>query len=338
MNRRSVTKAIALSLPLSVGCASQKDVVQTKGVDIIKPRRLKPGDTIGLISPGSSLSDAALEKCVANLEKAGFRVKPGRHWKEQHGYLAGIDKVRLEDIHAMFEDDSVDGVWCARGGYGCSRLLPYLDYNLIKRNPKVLIGYSDITALINSIYKETGLIGFHGPVASSEFNEFSTDGIRNLLQTPLDEYQLSNAENHQIEILKEGRANGRLVGGNLTLLASMCGTLYQVEMKDKLVFIEDVGEKPYRIDRMLTQLLQSSRLSEAAGIILGRFNDCEPDEGDRSLSLRECLIDRLGGLNIPIALGFSFGHISEQFTIPVGVMATFDTQAKTLLLNEAAVL
>jgi len=339
MKRRNVTKAIAITLPLIMGCASSKRVsVQSAKREIVKPKRLMPGDTIGLISPGSSLSDEALEKCVSNLEESGFKVKTGKYWKNQYGYLAGTDKERLHDLHAMFADDTVDGIWCARGGYGCSRLLPYIDYNLIKQNPKVLIGYSDITALLNAIHQRTGLVTFHGPVASSDFNDYSRDGWKNVLMNPQPSLEIKQSETAEIVEINTGKASGALVGGNLTLFAAMCGTPYQVDMKGKLVFIEDVGEKPYKIDRMLTQLLQASGIGDASGIILGTFNDCEPDEGDRSLSLMECIEDRLGSLNIPVVSGYSFGHISEQFTLPIGVEATIDASSGVLKYQEASVL
>ncbi|MCL4123404.1 UNVERIFIED_CONTAM: hypothetical protein GTU68_006732 [Idotea baltica] len=338
MKRRNVTKAIAISLPLAVGCASySKGVVQSASNQKVKPKRLKEGDTIGLIAPGSSLSEAALEKCISNLEGVGFKVKTGKHWKNQYGYLAGTDKERLYDIHSMFADDTVDGIWCARGGYGCTRLLPYLDYNLIKRNPKILIGYSDITALLNAIYQQTGLVTFHGPVGSSEFNDYSLDGWKEVLMNPESSLDIEHSSTAEIVEIFSGKAQGTLVGGNLTLLAAMCGTPYQVDMKDKLVFIEDVGEKPYKIDRMLTQLLQASSLDQASGIILGTFNDCEPDEDDRSLSLIQCFEDRLGSMNIPISSGFSFGHISEQFTLPIGVEALFDASKGKLRFVESGV-
>ena len=209
---------------------------------------------------------------------------------------------------------------------------------MIKRNPKVFIGYSDITALLNAIYQRTGLIGFHGPVASSDFNGYTVDGWNNVLLYPETQFSVPNTDSAEIQTINSGEAEGVLVGGNLTLLAAMCGTPYQVDMKDKIVFIEDVGEKPYKIDRMLTQLRQASGLEDARAVILGTFNDCEPDEGDQSLSLLECLQDRLGSLNIPVCLGYSFGHISEQFTLPIGIESTMNATTGTLNFNEKAVL
>lgn len=312
-----------------------------------KAKRLKKGDTIGLISPGSFVSDEGLEKAITNLESLGFKVKLSKHIRAQRGYTAGTDAQRLEDLHEMFADDTIQGIWCVRGGYGCGRLLAQIDYKLIKKNPKVLIGYSDITALLQAIYSRTGLVCFHGPVGASTFTDYTIEHLRNTLMTEdkgtytiaLAKSQQKNENTaYQTRVIRPGRATGRLIGGNLSILASLEGTEFGLNVKDRLLFIEDIGEKPYRIDRMLTQLRQSCDLSQAAGIILGVFEDCEAGEDDLSLSLQETLEDRLADLDIPILYGFSFGHISDQCTLPIGVKATLDTTEQTLTLEEGTVL
>lgn len=311
----------------------------------IKPNALSPGDTIGLITPSSSITDEKLEKAISNMKLLGLKVKLGKHIKSINGYLAGTDEQRLEDLHNMFADDEVDGIWCIRGGYGVGRILPKINYKLIKKNPKVLIGYSDITALLLAVHQETGLIGFHGPLASSDFTDYSVKHLKGVLMNPQMSYTIGHAmdsddskdKTYHSKVIRIGKAKGELTGGNLTLLAAAIGTNFQPTFKNKLVFIEDIGEKPYRLDRMFTQLLQGTDLHKAAGIILGVFEDCEAKESDRSLSLMEMFDDRLGHLNMPIIYGLSFGHIKNHMTLPVGIEAEMDTAKRTVRLIEKGV-
>ena len=311
----------------------------------IKPNALSPGDTIGLITPSSSITDEKLEKAISNMKLLGLKVKLGKHIKSINGYLAGTDEQRLEDLHNMFADNEVDGIWCIRGGYGVGRILPKINYKLIKKNPKVLIGYSDITALLLAIYQKTGLIGFHGPLASSDFTDYSVKHLKGVLMNPQMSYTIDYAEDnnafteltYRTKVIRAGQAKGELTGGNLTLLAAAIGTDFQPKFKNKLVFIEDIGERPYRLDRMFTQILQSSDLHKAAGIILGVFADCEAKEGSRSLSLMEMFEDRLGHLDIPVIYGLSLGHIKNHMTLPVGVEAEMNTNNRTVKLLETGV-
>ena len=262
-------------------------------------------------------------KAVKNIEELGFKVKEGQFLRARYGYLAGKDEERLSDIHAMYKDSSVNGIWCVRGGYGVTRLLDQLDYQLIKQNTKALIGYSDITALHIAIYQKTGTIGFHGPVASSNQNNYNKTSFKALLMDPKDSFIIENYDDQKgnydsLEILREGVAEGIIIGGNLSLLSAMVGTKYAPNYRNKIVLIEDVGEEPYRIDRMLTQLIGSSNLAKASGIILGQFKGCNPDNPATSLSLLDCLKDRLLPLKVPIIYGMHFGHIEHNFTFPIG--------------------
>lgn len=312
----------------------------------LKGHRLKRGDTIGLITPGSYLSDSGLDKAVQNIESLGLKVKLGQYIRSERGFTAGTDAERLSDIHQMFADKAVDAIWCARGGYGCTRLLEQLDYKLIKNNPKLLLGYSDITALLNAIYHKTGLIGVHAPVGASDFTPYTVAQLKAIVFEDSKNYSipLSNAylqndnKDYQPTTIHPGIATGRLVGGNLSLIASMVGTGKNILGKNRLIFLEDIGEKPYRIDRMLTQLRQSGYFKGANGILLGTFADCEADEGDRSLTLLETLQDRLSDLNIPTIYGFSFGHITDQCSIPIGIQAQIDTKQNCLTLLESTTL
>ena len=348
VSRRNFGKLAALSIGVGmVSCVTRApglgEEVTHYNPKRIKPRALKPGDTIGLIAPGSPVSEEVYLKARKQLEALGFQVRDSKNLRASHGYLAGTDAQRLEDIHEAFANPEIQGIWCIRGGYGTTRLLPMLDYDLIRKNPKILIGYSDITALIQGIFLKTGLIGFHGPVAATTFTDYTLKNFRQMVMGapgPINIESLpgeGEIPGQETVVWVDGKGEGPLAGGNLSLLAALAGTPYALDCRDKLLFIEDVGEKPYRIDRMLTQLLQSTRLDQAAGIILGKFNDCEPEEGDLSLSLEETLKDRLIPLNIPLISGFTFGHIDNMCTFPVGVKAVLDTARKSISLKESPV-
>lgn len=344
MQRRDFIKSISTAAALtaapkiySVGESKQK----------IKPPRLKQGDTLGLVAPGSYISTDELKDSVENLEKLGYKIIYDERILSKTGYLAGDDKARAEELNSMFANSKVDGIICARGGYGCARILPMLDYNLIKNNPKILIGYSDITALLNGIYAETGLITFHGPVGISSFNEFSVTYFNEVLVHPEKDLILISAKNEdekektEVQTIVSGKAQGELVGGNLSVLNSLIGTKYDFNGEGKIIFLEEIGEEPYRIDRMLTQLIQSGKFEKASGIAMGVFKNCEPKEKDpsfsTSFSLMEVLFDRLSNLNIPVNYGLSFGHIKNKFTLPVGIKAELDTINQTITLLENSV-
>jgi len=345
MNRRKFSKILPGALLGTTYLSGQSTYRRRKKT--IKPNRLKKGDTIGLITPGSYIGDEGLEKAVNNLEGFGFQVKLAKNIRAERGFIAGTDTERIADLHSMFGDKQVAGIWCARGGYGCGRLLPNINYKLLKKNPKVLIGFSDITALLQGIYKETGLVGFHGPVGSSDFTDYTKEYLTKVLIEPQDNLTITLSKENkelaetdkvfQTATIRGGIATGKLIGGNLSLLAPLAGTKYQPNIKGKLLFIEEIGEAPYRLDRMLTQLRQSYRLKEAAGIILGVFRGCEMKAGSRSLSLMDTLKDRLGDLNIPVFYGVSIGHISNNMTLPIGVKARFNADTGEIILLEKGV-
>lgn len=347
MKRRAFTKifgatATASAFPFNFAFAKNSELMKQN----IKPNRLKKGDLIQLVTPASPCSEEKIQKAISNLEGQGFRVKYSDAIRLRNGHLAGTDAERLADFHSAFRNKEVKAVWCVRGGYGCTRILPQLDYKLIRQNPKILIGYSDVTALLNAIYQRTGLVGFHGPVGATPFTEYNIQHLNaTLLQAKSPQIITLSQKNlekedpsYQPAIIMGGKAIGSLVGGNLCLLASMAGTPFQVDFKGKLVFMEDVGEKPYRIDRMLTQLLQSSNLHLAKGIILGVFEDCLPKNEEFSMTLLETLKDRLANLNIPVLYGFSFGHIQNMCTFPIGIQAQLNVEKMEVTLLESGVL
>lgn len=318
-----------------------------KKITPIKPKRLKQGDLIGLIAPASFIDENELKESIENFEKLGFKVKYNDKILEKYGYLAGSDEHRANEINNFFEDKEVKGIFCVRGGYGTPRIAKMLNYDIIKRNPKIICGYSDITSLLYSIYSQTGLVCFHGPVATSTFNEFSVNYFVKTLMEPQDKLELVSAENEDLSItdyqryvINEGTAEGILAGGNLSLVVNHIGTDYDIDLKGKILFLEEIDEKPYRIDRMLTQLINAKKFNGIAGIALGVFRKCDIDKTDNnnSFTLKEVLIDRLKSLNVPIVYGLSIGHIINKFTLPFGIKAKLNTNNFTLTLTEPAVL
>ena len=347
MNRRDALQGIA-TLPFiaqsMLGQARSRN--SSRRTKLIKPKRLKRGDTIGVIAPSSGISDEAFEQGLQNLADLGFKTKVGNFARERNGFLAGSDQQRLRDLHWAFQDSEVNGVWCMRGGYGASRLLPKINYGLIKRNPKALIGYSDITALHLAIYQKTGLVTFHGPVGASNFTDYTKTHALNTLTKRQKRYEIKlpeppadqDTELYKAIVINGGKARGRLIGGNLSLIAALNGTPFGMkDVKGKILFLEDVSEAPYRVDRMLTQMRQTVDMRSLAGIALGVFTRTENDLDSPSQSMLEVFRDRLGGLGIPVIYGLSFGHIRDQFTLPLGINAELDTAKSTLTFLESAV-
>lgn len=315
---------------------------------LIKPPGLKAGDKLAIVAPGSYISEDDLQQSVKNLTQLGFETTYSKKVLLQTGYFAGSDKDRADDLMEKFEDKSVKGIVCARGGYGCTRILPILNNDIIRSNPKVLIGYSDVTALLYGIYQKAGLITFHGPVGTSTFNDYSVNNFKRVLMDSKKNAIFKNAEDetdenkYGVTTIVKGKGTGRLVGGNLSIMVSLIGTEFDVDYSGKIIFIEEIGEEPYRIDRMLTQLIQSGKFNNAAGIMMGIFSKCESKvkdpSFDKTFNLMEVLKERLGNLKIPVVYGMSFGHIVNKFTIPFGVLAQLDADIQTFTLLEKAVI
>lgn len=349
MKRRNFIKTISAA---SIATAAVKANTFTnssfyRNKEVIKPPRLKKGDKLAITTPGSYISNKEKEKSIENLESLGFEVVYSDKLMLMNGFFSGNDKERAEDINEMFERKDIKAIVCARGGYGCARILPHIDYNIIKENPKVFIGYSDVTALLYGIYKETGLITFHGPVGISTYNDFSNKYLEQVLIKPSEELELDSSfsENNDniygLTTISSGIASGELIGGNLSIVTSLIGTDYDIDTKGKIIFLEEYIEEPYRVDRMLTQMIQAGKFNEAAGIALGVFKYCESKEENpsftNSYNLMEVLIDRISGLGIPVVYGLSFGHVKDKFTIPFGIKAELDANNFKLKLLEAAV-
>ena len=344
MDRKKFLKNLTLSF-LAISSFSYADYLNTyrRADKIIKPAKLKKGDRLGLIAPGEFITEEELITSIDNLEALGFKISYTKNILSRNGYLAGTDEQRASDLNEMFSRNDIDGIVAARGGYGCTRILPLIDYNLIEKNPKVLLGYSDITALHMAIYSKTGLVSFHGPVGISTFNEYTVSNLKNILLYSLENLTLYNAEddehnNSNSFTIISGKSSGRLIGGNLSLMVSLIGTPYDFDPSGKLIFIEEIGEQPYRIDRMLTQMIEAGKFEKASGIILGEFVDCEPDKNDlNSFSLKEVLYNCLFNLNVPVIYGMSFGHIKNKLTLPIGINAELNSISQTITLLESAV-
>ena len=292
---------------------------------VIIPEKLKKGDTIGLISPSSPLNNPEqLNKAVNYFEKNGFRVKIGESVNKEKGYLAGSEDERVNDLHQMFEDKDVKAIIAARGGYGAIRMIDKLNFNLIRKNPKIFVGFSDITVLQLAIYQKSKLITFAGPMVSTYFGEDELDDyveeqFWDLLTRDKKVGKIKNPNDEKFFVLNKGRGEGKLLGGNLTSLLSLIGTEYMPSFRNSILFLEEINEPPYKIDRMLCQLRLHKILSHTNGIILGRFIDCyERDSGKKSLSLNDLVIDYLKVLNKAIMYNFKHGHIKQMITLPVG--------------------
>jgi muramoyltetrapeptide carboxypeptidase len=303
---------------------------------------------VGLITPSAYVSDPdRLALAEATLKYFGLRARMGKNVGKREGYLAGSVDERLEDLHEMFRDPEVKAVFAIRGGYGAMQLLDRIDYDLIRRNPKIFLGYSDITALHLAIGKRTGLVTFHGPIVLSGFSGYTQTWLRKALfsaeplgvvTSPPEPNQLRPA--HTLRTVRPGRGRGPLVGGNLTLISATMGTPFEIETRGQVLFIEDVGEEPYRMDRMLTQLRLAGKFEGVAGVIIGECHECTPREFQPSFestfSLGE-IVDRIfGRLDVPVLSGLTFGHTDDQVTLPEGVMATLDADKQELVIEEAA--
>lgn len=348
MNRRNFSFSLlgGLILGFSKNLVAQNFNFST---EFIKPNMIKPGDTIGLITPGTSVTDPdEIAKAIEIVDFLGLKYKLGENVKSGSGYKSRSIEERIEDIHSMFADPDIKGVFCIRGGYGSIQILDYIDYNLIRNNPKVFLGYSDITALHLAINKFSGLITFHGPVMTSAFTEFTMNSLRQTIMNNQVIGKISNPPNiinfrkvHPLRTIKNGIAEGRLIGGNLSLISSLMGTKYEINTKDSILFLEDVGEEPFRIDRMLSQLKIAGKFREANGIIFGECSGCNFDKLNSSrvwdYTLGEILDQIFSDINIPVLFGLTIGHTSNQITLPIGLNAILDADVGSITVNESAV-
>lgn len=332
----------------ALGPGDDSPALSPPRLEPLHPRRLRAGDTLALVSPANATYEREpYEIAVETLRALGFQVKPGRHVLSRRGQFGGGDAERAADINDAFADDTVDGILALTGGSGCNRIVDKLNYGLIRRKPKFFGGFSDLTSLLNAIHRQTGLVTFHCPVAGSEWNEFSLqqfravamDGEAALLRNPPGERgQHVIAREDRISTLRPGRAQGPLVGGNLAVLSSLAGSPYFPDCRGAILFLEEVNEYIYRVDRMLSTLRLCGALDRLAGVVLGKFTNCGPGDGSYgTLTLDEVFDDYFLPLDIPVYRGALIGHIRRKLTVPVGQPAEMDAQAGTLRLLSPAV-
>ena len=301
-----------------------------------------------MIAPGYAVAPEVLEEAKSALKYMGFKPVHTQRILGNHGYFSNTDEGRAADLNAMFTDPSIAGILCARGGYGCTRILHRIDYDTIRANPKVLIGFSDVTALLQAIHLQTGLVCFHGPVGSTLNDPYSMDRLRKVVMEPKRRFEIKNKKTldpkykndpvYERYVITDGTAKGRLIGGSLTLINALIGTPYEMDFTNSIVCIEDVEEAPYRIDRMLTQLIHGTTFTKAAGIVFGIFAGCDDSKNPNSFSLREVIKDRIAPLGIPAVYGMSFGHVESNFTFPIGIRAELNARDMSLRLLEKSVL
>ncbi|HXC04976.1 MAG TPA: LD-carboxypeptidase [Bacteroidia bacterium] len=312
---------------------------QRRPLPALKPRALKKGDTIAITSPAGAIWDnRQTDLFVSILQNLGFKVKKGQTLSEHFGYFAGTDELRANELNAFFADPEVNAIFCAKGGWGCARLLPMLDFNSIAAHPKILMGFSDITSLLIAIQAKTGLVTYHGPVGNSGWNDFTMGYFKQvLMDARLVTFFPSGKTEDLPLVLTPGIVSGTLCGGNLSVLTGMMGSDYLPDWKNKILFLEDTGEEPYRIDRMLTQLKLCGVLQNLKGFVFGKCVKCMAEEPDKAFTFQQVLEQHIKPLGIPSFAGAMIGHIENKFTLPIGIEAQLDAEKGILTLLEAAV-
>jgi muramoyltetrapeptide carboxypeptidase len=316
----------------------------------LKAKPLRRGDAISVVVPAGPVNRERMDRALARLRQRGFHPKTYGDIYRSRGYLAGDDKTRADELMAAFSDHETTAVWCARGGYGVSRLLNRLDFDLIRRHPKVLIGFSDITALHVPIHQRTDLVTFHGPNLQDGFggaDEIPPANEAALWQAILaDEqsnaaqgyaYDLSAIDTVELKAVRGGASRGRLIGGNLSVLAGLMGTPFEVDTAGRILVLEEVGERLYRMDRYLSQLWLAGKLQAAAGVLLGSFSYNDEDPAESEEAVTALLDDYFGRLDVPVLAGFPAGHARHNITLPVGALVEIDANKKLVRVCESTV-
>ncbi len=307
--------------------------------DKILPPALQKGSLIAIASPASPVSAWNISGTVKLLQNQGYSVEIGRIAKNQkndNNYLAASDQERTDELMEFFERPDVSAIMCGRGGYGVMRILDKLDYNFIRNNPKIVVGFSDITALINAIYAKSSLVAFYGPVAVSSWQDFTLNSFKKTLSLG----ELFSAKIDDMQVINEGVAEGLVQGGNLRIISSTLGTPYEIQTDGSVLFLEDVSEHAYEIDRMLTQLVLAGKMKNVTGIVFGKFKNLHARKSfypNRGKTIFEVINEVCKPLGVPLVYDFPFGHIANKITLPIGIKARIDTTAKTFSLLEHAV-
>jgi len=291
------------------------------------PPALSPGARVALVAPAGPLrNEDELVASIAHAESLGWTAVPAPNALRRDGYLAGTDAERVRDLNAALQDDRIDGIWCVRGGYGAMRILPAVDYDAMRRRPKALLGYSDITALHAAFAVRSGVVSYHAPTARGLLTAFTRDSLMSAVIAQRDPCGVAAGA----RTLREGRAEGRLVGGNLALLSALAGTPFAPDYRGAILVVEDVGEPTYRIDRMLRQLALSGALAQLSGIAFGQFTEGSEPGDDESRPLDDVLGEAADVAGVPAVAGIPLGHIADQWTIPLGTRAELDADRRSL--------
>ena len=349
LNRRQLLQIAAttsaLTMPLKMAKASDRTKNERT---LLKPARLKPGAVVGIISPASAtFINEELDIVLDAVRGLGLVPKLAPHVRDRYGYLAGSDRDRAADINQFFQDPQVAALLPIRGGWGCSRILPYLDYEVIRQNPKIIIGFSDITSLILGINARTQLVTFHGPHGLTSWRTNQTEYFRRVLfagesvtianpKDGDDSDRLMQVKN-RIQTITPGIAKGKLIGGNLSVLSGIVGSPYLPNMTGAILFLEDTGENIYRLDRLMTHLKIAGVFDKLAGFIFGQCPGCTPDADYGSLTLEEVVWDRIQPLKIPAFYGAAIGHVENIVTLPIGLEVEIDAKAGSIKMLESAV-
>ena len=343
--RQLIAGAGALAAMLPFATRSQ---AQAAAPAIIKPPRLRPGDTVGIISPaGATFNSTDLDIVMDAVRGLGLVPRPAPHVLAQYGYLAGQDRDRAADVNQFFGDPTISALLPIRGDWGCARILPYLDYDLIRQNPKIITGFSDLTALLLGITAQTGLVTFHGPNGLTAWRPDQTEPFRQVLfdgqaltfENPIageDRDRLMQTR-FRVQTITPGQARGKLYGGNLSVISGIVGSPYVPDLTGAILFLEDVGEAVYRIDRMLTQLKLAGVLDQLAGFVFGQCTNCGPSGGYGALTLEQVLADHIAPLGIPAWWNAAIGHVEPILTLPLGIEVTMDATAGRIVMEEAAI-
>lgn len=306
-----------------------------------KGKRLSPGNTIGIVAPANFAAQEQTEQAIAILENLGYRIKRSPGTAGRWHSFAGTDAVRAADINAFFADPGIDAIICLRGGYGSLRILDKIDYETVRANPKIFMGYSDITLLHLMFNQHGNLVTFHGPMLASKiagnFDSETKNSLEQAVSQGVQPFELKNPAGAELKSLHGGIAEGRLAGGNLITLVSAMGTPYEPDLHDIILFIEETGEATYRIDRALTQLILSGKLHRIKAVLIGDFNNCPP-AAPEDMSLMNVFTDRLVPLGIPIIYNYRSGHCNPMMTLPLGAMARIDANAPKINIIESVVL
>lgn len=323
---------------LSASCLSASNDVKLFEDPKRLPRKLSKGDIVGICAPAGAVKESSeVDEFADVLTQMGFKVRLGKNVRKRYGYFSASDQERADEFMTLIKDTEVNAIFFVRGGWGCARILEYLDFQTIRQNPKVIMGFSDITTLLNAITNKSGIITFHGPGGNSSWNPYSTHYIKEILMEGKNATFQNKAYDAMVKTISPGKAMGELFGGNLSVIAGLIGSDYLPDWDNKILFLEDVMEEPYRIDRMLTQLKLAGVLDRVKGIALGVFRKCEPEEPEISFTLDEVFEQHFTNMDKPVLSGLQFGHTKNKFTLPVGTKVELDADRGTLQMMEPGV-